>query len=254
MQNKHAEKSQITRKNHILELINKNGYVKVSDLSATLNASAVTIRKDLEKMESEGLLVRTHGGAKGIESVRYENHQQEKQAIAAAAAALVNDGDFIFINSGSTCLYVCEALKAKKNLTVVTNSVQILTCLIGCASITTFFLGGKVDTDMQITTGDDAAEQLSRYVADKVFLGMDGVDAAMGATTYNHTEEAIMRQMLQQAKEKILIADHSKIGRVTFARIAALTEFDTLITNRTEENAVELAKIRAMGMKVICTE
>lgn len=251
-----TEKKHNFRKTEILNALNKSGFVKVNELSESLHTSTVTIRKDLEKLESEGLIIRTHGGAKKLETIApensYSNKQNEKIKIAAAAANLVQDGDFIFINVGTTCFYVCEALKGKKDLTVITNSVHILNSLLSTPSITTFFLGGKVHTEMQITTGDDVIEQLSKYVADKLFLGMDGVDLAMGATTYNHVEDSIMRQMMQQAKEKILVVDDSKIGRVTFAKIADLTAFDTIITNYTEKNAETLEKIRSLGIRVIC--
>ena len=180
-----------------------------------------------------------------------QDKQEAKRQIAAAAADLVKDGDFIFINVGTTCLYVCEALKSKRNITVVTNSIPILNSLLNTPSITVIFLGGIVNSDMQITTGDDVVDQLAKYTADKLFLGMDGVDAEMGATTYNHIEDAIIRQMIQHAKEKILVVDDSKIGKVTFARVAHLSDFDAIITNQNEEKAQEMEKIAAMGVRVI---
>ena len=155
------------------------------------------------------------------------------------------------LNVGTTCLYVCEALKSKRNITVVTNSISILNSLLNTPSITVIFLGGIVNSDMQITTGDDVVDQLAKYTADKLFLGMDGVDAEMGATTYNHIEDAIIRQMIQHAKEKILVVDDSKIGKVTFARVAHLSDFDAIITNQNEEKAQEMEKIAAMGVRVI---
>jgi DeoR/GlpR family transcriptional regulator of sugar metabolism len=99
---------------------------------------------------------------------------------------------------------VCEELKKKKRLTIVTNAVQILNSLASCSWITTIFLGGRLNTDMQITIGDDVNEQLTKYIADKLFLGMDGIDINIGATTYNHVKDSIMRQMMTRAKEKIL--------------------------------------------------
>ncbi|MCC8180945.1 MAG: hypothetical protein LIP23_08565, partial [Planctomycetes bacterium] len=166
-------------------------------------------------------------------------------------AKLGNEGYVVVINGGTTCAYVCEELKAKKRLTVVTNALQIVNSLSSAPWITTIFLGGRLNTDMQITVGEEVNEQLKKYVADKLFLGMDGVDVAMGATTYNHVEDFIMRQMMLQAKEKILVVDDSKIGKVTFARIAALTDFDAIVTNYTEENAEQLEKIEALGVRLI---
>lgn len=262
------ERNFYARKEYIMNCLDQAEHIKVNEISAALNISPVTIRKDLERLEAEGLLRRTHGGAQRIASlpqsvpdpapqmissgIPEEEHYLEKQAIAAAAANLVSDGDYVFISSGTTCLHVCEALKTKKNLTVVTNSLEILNSLMQTPSVTTFFLGGKVHTEMQITVGEDVIEQMNKYTADKLFLGMDGVDVAAGATTCNHVEESIMRQMLQQSKQKILVADHSKIGKVAFARIAPLTAFDTIVTNQTPDNGSALEGMRALGVQVIC--
>lgn len=255
-----GDRNQIARRSTILEILNNSGSIRVLDLSKSLGVSTVTIRKDLEDLEAAGFLVRMHGGARKIGGgevggVDYESRrlvkQDEKKRIAAAAAALVNEGDFVVINVGTTCQYVCEELKAKKRLTVVTNALQIVNSLSATPWIATIFLGGRLNIDMQITVGDEVNEQLKKYVADKLFLGMDGVDAAMGATTYNHVEYYIMRQMMLQAKEKILVVDDSKIAKVTFARIAALTDFDVIITNYTDENALHLEKIKALGVRLI---
>ncbi len=255
-----GDKNQIARRSTILEILNNSGSIRVLDLSKSLDVSTVTIRKDLEDLEAAGVLTRMHGGAKKVAGgeaggVDYESRrlvkQDEKRRIAGAAAALVNEGDFVVINVGTTCSYVCEELKAKKRLTVVTNALQIVNSLTSAPWITTIFLGGRLNIDMQITVGEEVNEQLKKYVADKLFMGMDGVDALMGATTYNHVEDYIMRQMMLQAKEKILVVDDSKIGKVTFARIAALTDFDAIITNYTDANAEHLEKIRALGVKLI---
>lgn len=258
MQTKQSEEKRSTlRRNAILEALDLANSIKVSTLSNDLHVSEVTIRKDLEYLEAEGLLVKIHGGARKCENtsseIRLHHKQAEKKQIAEAAAALVKEGDFIFLSVGSTCSYVCEALKAIQNLTIVTNSVSIMNSLLLSPSITTFFLGGKVHTEMQITVGDDVLEQLDKYTADKLFLGMDGIDLKMGATTYNHVEDAIMRKMMQRAKEKILVVDDSKFGRVTFAKIANLTDFDTIVTNYNKSNEEMIEQIRALNINVICT-
>jgi DeoR/GlpR family transcriptional regulator of sugar metabolism len=258
LQTKQSEEKRSTlRRNAILEALDLANSIKVSTLSNDLHVSEVTIRKDLEYLEAEGLLVKIHGGARKCENtsseIRLHHKQAEKKQIAEAAAALVKEGDFIFLSVGSTCSYVCEALKSIQNLTIVTNSVSIMNSLLLSPSITTFFLGGKVHTEMQITVGDDVLEQLDKYTADKLFLGMDGIDLKMGATTYNHVEDAIMRKMMQRAKEKILVVDDSKFGRVTFAKIANLTDFDTIVTNYNKRNEEMIEQIRALNINVICT-
>lgn len=255
MRDKTEPKNSSLRRDRILEALEKSGFVKVSDLCSNLNTSAVTIRKDLEYLESQGHLIRVHGGAKLISLPsaikRTTTKELEKKAIAKAAASMVKDGDFIIINVGTTCYYVCEALKGKKNLTVVTNSVAIVNIFMNTPSITVILLGGILNRDMEITVGEDVIEQLGKYTADKLFLGMDGVDAEMGATTYNHVEDTLMRQMMLRSKKRILVVDDSKIGKVTFARVANLSDIDTIITNYNEDNIEEIEKISALGPKII---
>lgn len=255
-----GDKNQVQRRTSILDILNHTGFVRVLDLSKSLNVSTVTIRKDLEELEKAGFLARMHGGAKKAvddeqNGIDYESRmlvrKEEKIRIAKAAAGLVSEGSSAIMNVGSTCAYVSEELKAKKRLTIVTNALQILNNLCTCPWITTIFLGGRFNTDMQITVGDDVGDQLKKYVVDKLFMGMDGVDPSMGATTFNPVEDHLMRQMIAQAKEKILVVDGSKIGKVTFTRIAPLTDFDTVITNCTESNAETLRQIEALGLKVV---
>ena len=254
-----GDKNQTVRRNAIMDLLEKDSRLPVTDLSDALNVSVVTVRKDLSELENEGLLKRIHGGAVINRKSQYSENfaerksrkAEEKRLIAKAAAELVRDGESLIINVGSTCAYICEELKNKNNLIVITNALHIVNELACCEHITTFFLGGRFDTDMQITVGDDVSDQLSKYKADKLIMGMDGVDIQAGLTSYNHVEDAIMRQMIAQAKEKILVVDDSKIGKVTFAHIAALNDFDILVTNYNESKAEELEKIRRSGLQVI---
>jgi len=254
-----GDKNQTVRRNAIMDMLEQDSKLRVTDLSEALNVSVVTVRKDLSELESEGLLRRVHGGAVINRKSQYSENfaerkslkGEEKKLIAKAAAELVNDGESLIINVGSTCAYICEELKKKNNLIVITNALHILNELAPCSQITTFFLGGRFDTGMQITVGDDVSDQLSKYKADKLIMGMDGIDVEAGLTSYNHVEDAIMRQMIAQAKEKILVVDDSKIGKVTFAHIADLNDFDTLVTNYEESKAGELEKIRGTGLRVV---
>ena len=251
-----AEKGATLRRSLISDILDKSDSVRVSDLSVSLDVTEVTIRKDLESMERDGLLSRVHGGARKISSTTtFDNsmikQKAEKLRIAESAASMVHDGDFVFINTGSTCYFVCEALKSKKNLTILTNSLMLLSALKSASSFSVMLLGGIVNSDMQITTGDDMADQLAKYTADKLFLGMDGIDPDKGATTYNYIEKSAIHHMIRHAKEKILVADDSKIGKVAFAHIATLSSFDTLITTYNEKNVSLIKRIEDMGLRVI---
>ena len=262
MEKEHNFRSKSTRRNKIQELLEKHKTVRVSELSSTLNTSVVTIRKDLVEMEKEGILTRVHGGA-----IRNNLPQQEdsdssfkdrniknleaKLAIAAATADLVQDGESLFINVGSTCSCVFHELKHKKNLIIITNSLELFNEISTYNHITLFFLGGRFDNNMKITVGDDVLCQLSKYTADKLILGMDGIDPVAGATSFNHTEDQIMHQMIAQAHEKILVVDDSKIGKIAFAHIADLNKFDILITNYNKDNVQILKEIERLGVRVI---
>lgn len=244
-------KGKVLRAEKILDLLSAESEIRVSDISERLNISEVTIRKDLDTLAKSGKVIRVHGGARLIQNTRLNYNEASKLAIAQAAESLINDNDIISISSGSTCLHVCDTFQRKKGLLILTNSFAILNKIIHYENVTTFFLGGKVNHQMQITTGNDLDEQLHKYTADKLFLGMDGVDPVQGATTYNYVEKDVMRGLMQQAKKKILVADGSKIGKVTFAKIASLSEFDILITTQTLENEENLKRIENMGVEVI---
>ena len=252
-------RNQAGRKAIILDLLKTQNRSRIAELSELLDVSVVTVRNDLQVLENEGLVKRVHGGAilanKSQFSKDFEERKMfkafEKQKIAKAAADLVNDGDSLIINVGSTCAYVCEELKNKRNLIVITNALHILNEFSDCANITTYYLGGLFNTDMQITLGNSVNEQLMRYRVDKLIMGMDGVAPDGGLTSYNHVEDAIMRQMIEQSQYRILVADDSKIGKTTFARIAEIKDFQVLITNYAEQNAPLLEQIRQEGLSVI---
>ncbi|MEA4854252.1 MAG: DeoR/GlpR family DNA-binding transcription regulator [Christensenella sp.] len=259
MENVRKEKTPALRRQEIMKILNEREEVRVIDLSKLLDSSVVTIRKDLDELEKEGMLERTHGGAiknyraqQNLSFIDKKNvHQAQKKLIAQAAAKLVKDGESIIINVGSTSFYVAQELKNKQNLIVITNALQVFNEIGFYRNITTFFLGGKFDAEMQLTYGDDTMEQLSKYKADKLFIGMDGVDLEAGATSYNHIEDAIMRQMMEQAKEKILVVDDSKIGKVTFAHIAPLSDFDAIVTNYCPQHENYYLQMENMGLHVI---
>lgn len=254
-----GSQKQQERRTEILEMLDDESYVSVADLSKTFGVSAVTIRKDLDVLEELKLVRRSHGGVgrlgrpKGAVdySSKKKLHSAEKFKIAMAAMDLIHDGDSVIINVGSTSAFVCEELKKKKKVIVITNAMHIFQELSDCRNITVFFLGGRYDSDFQITVGDDVVEQLSKYKADVLIMGMDGIDINTGATSYNHLEDSIMRKMISQSKNKVLVADHSKFGRVAFAHIAELNDFDTLITDDWEDNREYYEHIRSMGINVI---
>lgn len=254
-----GDKNQVVRRKAIMEMLRDRDEVRVLDLCEQFQVSQVTIRKDLDMLESRGLVKRVHGGAQKVAQIqprlnsedRRHHRSKEKAEVARIAAKYINEGDSVLLNVGSTSAFLCDEIKHKNNIIVITNALHIFADLVDHKNITTFFLGGRVDHDMQITLGGDVVEQLTRYKVDKLFLGMDGVDPVAGATSNNHVEDEIMGQMIQQAKQKYLIVDDFKIGRQAFAHIADLTAFDGIITNYVPRLEKQYEKIRKLGVKLI---
>ena len=254
-----GDKNQIVRRKAIIDSLDVDESISVAELSDRFSVSSVTIRKDLEELQNSGLIVRKHGGAVkvpvGHSSPDYEArmriNSEKKRRIAKAALEQIDEGDSIMMNVGSTSAYLCEELRNRNNITVVTNAVTLAKTLLNYENVTTFLLGGRVDRNMQIAVGEDTLEQMSKYNVDKLFMGMDGIDVRSGATSYNHREDSIMHQMIAQSREKYLIADDSKFGRAALVHVADLSEFDAIVTNYDARNEKCYAEIRALGVRVI---
>lgn len=244
------------RRKVILAQLNQDGRVRVTELSRQFDISEVTIRGDLTALEEAGLAERVHGGAvaaqKALSTITLDGlmrtHEAEKRRIAARAASLIAEGDTVLFSTGSTPLYVARELKAMRNLTVVTNSVGVAHEL-GGGIVHVILLGGLYDAQYQFTYGDETLEQLRKYKANKLILSADGVTAAEGVTSHIHLDAEINRQMIERANRTILTADGSKLGRVSFVRIAGLASIDCLVTS--EGGGEEtLAAAREQGVEV----
>ena len=201
------------RRKRILELLAQNGQVTVAELSGLLNATQTTIRTDLDTMAAENRLVRIPGGAIAIPAQPVQTPVQEaapdalaaqKRAIAAKVLSHIQDGDTLFLNSGSTTLRVAEALCARKRLCVVTNSIRAAEVLAGYPETHVVLLGGEINAIYGFTFGDDAVQQLGRYQPAWAILSVDGVNAVQGITTYHAEEAMVNRIMIQQAHRAII--------------------------------------------------
>ena len=226
------------RRKKILELINKNGSVRVTELSCLFNISEVTIRTDLADMENKGLLTRVHGGAissyKPYYSMninqRMSTNQAQKEIIAKKIADMIEDNDTIMLNSGSTTLLVFRSIPENLNLNIVTNSISIALEGATKPNFNIILLGGLINAKYQFTFGDDAIRQLKSYHADKLILSVDGIDSENGFSSYFDKEVEIDRIMLEQSNINIVAADHSKFNRRVFTKIFDLFVCDYLIT------------------------
>ncbi|MDD4311762.1 MAG: DeoR/GlpR family DNA-binding transcription regulator [Eubacteriales bacterium] len=243
------------RRKKILEILRRDGQVRVSQLSEVLGATVVTIRSDLDALEQDGYLERTQGGAiqtmKNYYNLEFQRRKQEhmenKKAIAAAAAGLVHDGDTLFINSGTTTYFTAVELKQRKNLNVVTNSISVAVELGGLPTFRVILLGGDISAQYSFTYGEDVKEQISRYRANLAILSVDGIQPGAGITTYHAEESVIDRIMMERAQSSIIVADSTKLGRESFSRISVLTPKTVILTDD-GANPEIVEQIRAEGV------
>lgn len=240
-----------TRANRIMELLRKNGTVEAAQLSRLMQVSVVTIRKDLQRMEEEGLLHRTHGGAAICSTGSSPDARiAAMERIAHRAAEEIREGDCVIMNAGNTTLLTARKLANRKNITIITNSVAIARELVHRTGIQLIFLGGEVNGDAVFTYGYDAVTQLEQYKANKLILSCSGLSCSAGLTT-RHTEAAdLMRKMIARTQTVIAVADDTKIGFESFSHVGDLHTVDMLVTNETEVTKEELAKMEAMGIRV----
>lgn len=244
------------RRQTIMEQLNREGMVQVSQLSEKLGITPATIRNDLDMLAQEGQLERIQGGAirktQGSDSWNGNvapAQRQSKRAIAEAVLSQIHNGDTLFINSGMTTMAVAEVLCLRKKLNIVTNSLMVANYLAHQADIRLILLGGELNANYGFTYGGDALEQLSRYQPQWSILSVDGVHPEHGITTYHADEAMIDRTMIARAQKTIIVADHRKIGRVGFSHICGVDKNQMLITDSGCDEAV-IREIRERGAEV----
>lgn len=246
------------RRDDIIVLLHEGGKVRTAELSKKYGISEVSIRRDLEYLEMEGHLTRVHGGAVGVGKTyvnmnlteRYKTNSLFKKKLARALAELIEDNDTIIMNSGTTLTYVLHALEGKRNVTIVTNSVQNAAEASIIPSFNVILLGGEFDATYQFTYGENAVTQLENYHASKCILSVDGISANTGLTLFYSTEAALVRKMIDNSLEVIVAADSTKVSRCAFAKITDISDADILVTNN-NASADEVAKLEKAGLRVI---
>ena len=230
----------IARKNEILSILQKEQRVLVAELSQRYNVTEETIRRDLEKLEKEGFVKKTYGGAVLNKNstldmplkIREKTNRKEKQKIAQKVASMVEEGECIMLDSSSTSLMIAQELKKKKKLTVITNSVEVLIELSGCDGIKAISTGGILRDSSLSLVGKAAQDVLSRYNVDKAILSCKGIDIEKGVTDSHEMEADVKICMRSRAKTTILAADSSKMGNVFFVKVMDLSEGDILVMDR----------------------
>jgi DeoR/GlpR family transcriptional regulator of sugar metabolism len=256
---------QSERRRQVVELVQQYGAVKVVNLCKHFNVSEMTIRRDLRELDREGLLRRVHGGAisnlgRSYEpsyQIRITRQVEAKRAIGIKAAEMILDGDSIGIDVGTTTLEIAHALHGKRNLTILTSSLPIANVIISNLSLSTdvrlILTGGIVRSGELSLTGNLAAQAYDELHVDKAFIGVGGVSLEDGCTEYNIEDASVKKHMIKNARQRIVVADASKLGRTTFTTVAPLSSIDTIITD-SEAPEKFLQALREKGLEVVITD
>ncbi|VTU06564.1 DNA-binding transcriptional repressor SrlR [Actinobacillus indolicus] len=231
-------KSSVERRAEILALLRKTGSQKVENLSQDFGVSTVTIRSDLNHLEQQGYITRSHGYAvlntrliaELSISDKRNNYPELKQRIGKLAASLLKDGDRIILDSGTTTKAIVSYLN-ELNLTILTNGLDIAMELVGCPNVEVRMTGGVLRKNAMSFSGIMADNNLQHYRFDKVFLGVDGFDLHKGITTFNEQEAQLNRLMCNAADQVIVVADSSKFGQYSNFVIGTVNQIDVLVTD-----------------------
>ena len=217
------------RKGQILELLRQKSKLLVPELCDYFDVSPATIRNDLRDLENERKLKRTHGGAISLEKTSFE---LDSRQIAACAAKLIEDGDTIILDTGTTTLELAKCLSAKRDLTIVLNDIEIASLLEESTQANLILIGGTLRHGFHCTVGPMAVSYLSELNVDKVFLSSNAVSLDRGFTTPDFNQAEVKKTMIQVASEVIMLSDSSKFGKLSFTQFAALSDIDKLITDK----------------------
>ncbi|WHH60893.1 DeoR/GlpR family DNA-binding transcription regulator [Petroclostridium sp. X23] len=250
--------STIHRRRAIMDILTNHQDVSIAELMEEFSVSSVTIRKDLAALEKKGLLTRSRGGAH-LENpshvlpfaYRNEMHSKEKLAIAKAALELIEDGDSIIFDSGTTIMAIAKQLSGFSNLTVITNSVPIASMLSTNNNISTSLVGGILLSDHMCLVGPDAEIYLENIEAKKLFLGCSGTRNSIGITTSSPFEANIKRQMIKCAKKVIAVMDSTKFETTSVHLVAKFEQLDCIITDGRMRNREIMKTLESFNIDTI---
>jgi DeoR family transcriptional regulator, aga operon transcriptional repressor len=251
----------VDRRTDILKQLEKNDQVNVFELSRQFMVSEVTIRKDLRYLERKNILIRSRGGAMkqsliNIDLSIYDRRRQNiklKEAIGAAAAGMIINGETVLLDTGTTIMQLARHLPKKINITVITNSVDITFRLAEYPDIRVIMPGGILRRNSLALVGEQAAESLRGFYCDKYFLSADGIDIERGMMTTNIEEASLARINIKNSRRVIALIDSSKFLSKGITTIAPLSSVDTLITDSGIPSGI-LEKIRGLGVNVIVAD
>jgi DeoR family transcriptional regulator of aga operon len=242
----------------ILDTLQKEGFVKVTDLANLLNVTTATMRNDLKYLEEKNRLFRTHGSASVINphtidlnlTEKEKIRIAEKRKIAQAAYRLIEENDAIIIGAGSTVFALAEQIKPVDKLTVVTASLKVSILLSGLVNTNVIQLGGTIRKNSVSVIGDYTSRFFDEITCSKVFLGVDGIDCEYGITNSNIEEAQLNKRMIEASIKTIILADSSKFGKRGFGKICSLDEVDIIVTDSDITDSIA-SIIENAGIKLI---
>ncbi|WP_295633533.1 DeoR/GlpR family DNA-binding transcription regulator [uncultured Mitsuokella sp.] len=228
----------LERRQKIMEKIRLDRKVYVSELAKSFKVTEETIRRDLEKLESQDLLRRSYGGAVIAESTsdelsytrRSTINSESKLAIAEKAASLIHDGDTIMMDSSTTCQALLQRLKGQRDITVITNSIRLMSDFTN-SGFKMICTGGTMRESSCALTGSIACQTLSKYYVDFAFISCKSIDLKKGIMESNESESRVKSVMMQQARKTILLVDHSKFDKTAFVKCDDFEHIDTVVTD-----------------------
>ena len=249
----------------ILEKLVRENKVVVSDLVDEFNVSPSLIRMDLAELEKRDLIIRTHGGAilpenppealvfdKKFLQLREETNARAKAKIGLATMDLINDGDSIIIDGGSTAYAVAKNFKIRRGLTIITTSIHLMPILLEIPDAKIYLTGGLIHREMEDLIGNISQDSIDRFTPDIAIMGMDGISVSKGLTTTEPTIAPIKRKMIAVSKKSVVVCDSTKFGKVCLLHIASVGEVDTIVTdNEVDQDYVR--QIEDLGTSVIVT-
>ena len=246
------------RQKQILALLTRQGRLSVNEIVEQFSISVATARRDLESLASQGKAERVHGGVIAVEQAppespileRESEQADEKSRIGLAAANLVADKETVFLGSGTTVLEVARQLRQSKNLTVITNSLPVLNALAGAEGIMVISLGGMLRDSEMSFIGHITEQALAEVRADKVIIGTRGVSLEHGLTNDYMQETLTDRAIMKIGREVIIVADHTKVNRVSTALLAPLDSMQTFVTDSKADKKF-IQALKKQGINVI---
>lgn len=231
----------------IIQLVNEKGIISTGELCDVLNVSKATIRRDVTKLDAENQIKKTHGGAMVLTqpatqelpiTLRKFMHKDEKARIAIAALESINDGDTIFINSGTTTFELAANLGVFKNLTVLTNDINIAAEVASNTENALIVAGGGLKKSTATLLGLFTERMLQELHVDKSFISVDAVDLESGYMDYNTDEITIKRIMIKNSRERIVLCDHSKFENAAFMSVCPLNAVNLTITGKEIDSVI----------------